>query len=125
MKQAKILQKNGYKLTQPRLDVLTVLKKNNEPLSAQDIHAYIPSSDLVSIYRSLKLFVQLGICYEEHLENNESTYALAEQHHHHIVCRVCQKKECIPCDHHVPTLKHFTHITHTLTLTGVCLHCNQ
>jgi len=115
------LQNAGYKLTKPRQRILDLMNKNHIPLSANDIGKKLKNIDLVTVYRSLNLFVTLGICQLE-LLNGEQYYYLAEKQHHHVVCSKCGRMECVPC-HHQYQLKNFSHIKHSLTLTGLCTAC--
>jgi len=118
------LQQAGHKLTQPRSAVLKALERTKRPLSAKEIHGKAPGVDLASIYRTLKLLSELGIAFEETVEN-ESRYYLGESQHHHITCQGCGKTECVPCNHKLPAIKQFTNITHQLALSGTCRRCAQ
>jgi Fur family transcriptional regulator, ferric uptake regulator len=118
------IKQAGYKLTKPRLIVLDELSKTHQPLCAQDIHKKLNQKiDLASIYRTLNLFVSIGIVFKERLEEKD-LYYLSEGQHHHIICRECGYSECISCDHIFKNIKNFTNISHNLTISGICKKCS-
>jgi Fe2+ or Zn2+ uptake regulation protein len=116
--------KTGYKMTAPRLAVIEHLSSTHSPISARDLHQKIKTVDQASVYRALNLFEELQIVNVE-MVNKEKLYCLADEPHHHIICRKCGHMESIICEHHFNQLKNFTNIYHQLTLTGVCNKCNQ
>ena len=116
------LKQAGYKLTGPRSAVLKTLERTKRPLSAKDIHGKVPSANLASVYRTLKLLSEIGLAFEETV-GNESRYYLGESQHHHITCQRCGKTDCVPCSHKLPSIKQFTNITHQLVLSGTCRQC--
>ncbi len=87
------LKKQGYRLTKPREALLQVLLPY--PLTAQEIFTILKKKkihiDLASVYRSLDLFVHLGVVREIDLGGNTKHYELvdATNHHHHLICNNC------------------------------------
>ncbi|MBU0531622.1 MAG: Fur family transcriptional regulator [Candidatus Uhrbacteria bacterium] len=120
---SKIIKDSDYKLTRPRKLILELLEKRHRPLSAQEIHKRLKGSvDLVSVYRTLKIFEELGFLHRE--ENVETIrYYLSAKPHHHIMCESCGRTECVPCRHNFSKIKGFDSIKHRLTLTGTCSAC--
>lgn len=118
------LKQQGYKLTKPRKMVLSVLSKNSEPKSAQEIHKKIKKVDKVSVYRALNLFEELGLVNIENLDN-EKLYCLATDPHHHIVCKKCGYSEEVSCTYEFGKSDNFSNIQHQLTLTGLCKKCSK
>jgi len=118
------IKNQGYKLTKPRLLVLDLLEQNHQPLSAIQIHIKLKKQiDLASVYRILNLFKSLGIIFEERI-NNKEHYYLGEKQHHHIICKKCGYSECLPCKHLFENIKNFSHISHNLTISGICKKCS-
>jgi Fe2+ or Zn2+ uptake regulation protein len=119
----KTIKEAGYKITRPRKIILELLEKRHHPLSVQEIHERLKGKvDLVSVYRTLKLFEELGFLHRE--ENNGTIrYYLAIKAHHHIMCESCGHTECVPCHHNFSRIKGFDSIKHKLTLTGLCSGC--
>lgn len=87
------LKQKGYRLTKPRQEILKVLQ--NYPLTVQEIYRSLEKNrihvDLASIYRSLELFVEMGVVHAIQLGEDKKRYELvdSENHHHHLVCNSC------------------------------------
>jgi Fe2+ or Zn2+ uptake regulation protein len=118
----KLLTQTHYKLTKPRKQILKTLFQTKKPLSATQIKQKNQNINLASIYRNLKLLTSLNIIFNETI-NSELFYYLDKKPHHHIICKICGRTECLPCTH-VFHLKNFKNISHQLILTGICNHCN-
>lgn len=84
------LRKAGHRVTQSRVVTYKILKDSNQALSpkeafekASDMNA--PSVDLVSMYRNLNLFVELGLAHR--LQDGRYSYCEQEstcQEHPHL-----------------------------------------
>ena len=116
-----MLKKAGLKLTKPRITILQILEKSPTPLSAKDIHKKTKTIDLVSIYRSLKIFEEIKLVFGENL-NGEKKYHLGK-FHHHIICRICGLSKCLPCNHESPKISFFKKIKHQVNYSGLCNNC--
>lgn len=118
-----VLSAAGVRLTAPRRRVLEYLQRQSEPKTAAQIFQGIgQGSDLASVYRTLELLERLGSVVREPRQS-EAAYSLSSQHHHHIVCRNCERQACVPCDLHLPSPKGFSAVQHAVSLTGVCTMC--
>lgn len=105
--------------------------------SAQDLYADLRADGskigLTTVYRALQALNESGEVDVLRTDEGEAVYraCATENHHHHLVCRVCSTAVEIE----EPTVeqwasevasKHgFTGITHTLELFGVCTPCTQ
>ena len=128
-----ILRKSGYRATEPRLAVLTLLKKEHRPMSAQEIiDATKPNIDQSTIYRTLKSLKNKGIVRQVDLRHNHAHYEFADPaYHHHLICLRCGQIEgvrhCNVVDVENTILKHARHFsaitTHALELYGICKKC--
>ena len=114
----------GYKVTKPRLTVLQNLSNKHVPMSARSLHKKIKVFDRASIYRTLNLFEKLNLVNIEVI-NKEKIYCLADQPHHHIVCRKCGYMERVKCDHLFGDFKNFKDISHQFTVVGLCNKCHK
>ncbi|MFT7507530.1 MAG: Fur family peroxide stress response transcriptional regulator [Acidimicrobiales bacterium] len=79
------------RITQKRQQILDVLKNQRDTLSAAQIHAKLPQIDLVTIYRSLDLFMKEKLIRQIHLGADEALYEYQHEPHHHAVCIECEK----------------------------------
>lgn len=135
MKDNNLLQnfkKTGRKLTTPRKIILQTLSSST-PLSAQEVFLRLAQkghkTDLVTIYRSLELFLTLGMVNKIQFENNLSRYELAlENHHHHLICLRCNKIEDAQVDEAsllniIKKNSSFKVLRHSLEFFGECNKC--
>lgn len=81
----------SVRLTKKRNKILEVLKNHQGTLSAADIHKKLEGIDLVTIYRSLDLFVKENLIKKVHLRTEEVQYEYQAKPHHHAVCTACEK----------------------------------
>ena len=78
-------------LTKKREQILEVLKKHHDTLSAKEVHEKLPNIDLVTIYRNLDLFVKEKLITKVLLDTGEVLYEYQHEPHHHAVCTDCEK----------------------------------
>ncbi len=127
----------GLRITPQRKFLIGFMLKNHGPFSAEDLYAILSKrkdvkSDLVTIYRSLDAFVQLGIVSKCDFDDGVSRFEIAHEghHHHHLICKVCrvvrQIQNCSIDQELILPKKHgFTDITHKLEFFGICLKCQE
>ena len=77
----------GYKATPQRVAVLRALAEEQHQ-SLEEVRARCPEVALVTVYRALGLFGELGIVRRLDLGDG-ARYELAEDHHHHMICESC------------------------------------
>jgi Fur family transcriptional regulator, ferric uptake regulator len=89
-----ILSQQGYRITSPRRAVATVLLEAEVPLTAQEIldagrecHSGL---GLVTVYRTLELYEELGLVSRVHLPEGCHGYvATTPGHRHVLICQRC------------------------------------
>lgn len=81
----------SIKLTTKRNKILHTLQKYRGTLSAAEIHQKLPDIDLVTIYRTLDLFVKEKLIKKIPLGTGEAQYEFQNEPHHHAVCTDCKK----------------------------------
>lgn len=117
------LRRAGRKSTRLGSELYNFLLNNKKPLTANTIYRSLNFKvNLSSVYRALKKFLQLGLIFEEKIEN-ESYYYISEKHHHHIICIKCGNIMCVPCIFDFSQISNFTEVTHQLSLKGLCKNC--
>lgn len=104
--------------------------------SAQDWHDLLrhggAAIGLATVYRALQALAETGDVDAVVTDSGETLYRLCEArevHHHHLRCRVCGTAE----DVDMPTFEAwaasvaaqhgYSHLEHTVELTGVCGQC--
>lgn len=127
-----MLKDRGFRVTTARQATLSTLA--DRPLSASEIHEQLQSQnvsiDLASVYRSLELFVDLGLVHAIHLGEDRKRYELvdADNHHHHLVCNSCGSIEDIALQQEsfleeVQRVSTFKVDHHHLEFFGTCQSC--
>lgn len=137
MKFQQKLNQNGLRLTHPRQVVMTILEEASVPLSPQSIYQRSLDENedigLVSVYRTLELLSELSLVRKVHGREDCHGYVLASPgHHHHLVCRECEKAiEFTGGDDLSVLLDRIQQETgfevegHLLQLFGLCPECQQ
>lgn len=96
------LHQDGKRLTPQRLKVLNLFENigAGNHLSAEEVHAELLASkakvSLATIYRTLRLLVQMGFLHELELSEGGHRYELLSNDipdHHHLICIRCGRTE--------------------------------
>ena len=131
------LADSGCRLTESRRAVASVLERTHEPLShqtvcerARELH---PDLGLVTVYRTLDLFEELGLVRKVHHDAGCSAYMPSSRGHHHaLLCTECGAAVEFPCTGDIADLvagaeaaTGFTVKSHLLQLSGVCADCRS
>jgi Fur family ferric uptake transcriptional regulator len=77
----------GYKATPQRLAVLSAIAAGQHQ-GLEEIRTRCPEVGMVTLYRTLGLFSELGLVRRLDLGRGPR-YELAEDHHHHLICEEC------------------------------------
>ncbi|MCL4114429.1 UNVERIFIED_CONTAM: hypothetical protein GTU68_041319 [Idotea baltica] len=91
------LKEYGFKITQPRLEILKLFNSNKDKhLSPDDVFSILKSkgsnTGIATVYRVLAQFESVGIINRLKLENDQAMYELNQgDHHDHIICVKCNK----------------------------------
>ncbi|WFA09663.1 Fur family transcriptional regulator [Tissierella sp. Yu-01] len=133
-----ILQKEGYKLTNQRRDILKAIVDNrNEHLSCEDVFGIVsvenPEIGIATVYRTLQLFERLNIVYKINFDDGLSRYELnfgtENHHHHHLICLKCGKVLEVQLDllesleEEIENNGHFKIVDHNVKFYGYCNDC--
>jgi Fur family ferric uptake transcriptional regulator len=115
--------------------VLNVVLGSDNFRSAQDIHAELRAAGeavgLTTVYRHLALLTDEGRLDALQTADGELVYRRchSEQHHHHVVCRVCgrgSEVELPDLERWAESTAHalgYSDVTHTVEIFGVCADC--
>ncbi len=96
------LHKDGKRLTPQRLKVLNLFENigSGKHLSAEEVHENLVKTSskvsLATIYRTLRLLVQMGLLHELELSEGGHRYELLSNDtpdHHHLICIRCGRTE--------------------------------
>ncbi|MBK8135567.1 MAG: transcriptional repressor [Chloroflexi bacterium] len=129
-----ILRTAGHRVTRQRILILDAVCEGNSHSTLGEIFARVRvkdySIDRSTLYRTLKLYVDLGLVLSAEPGDGETYYEIAGPHrHHHLICRRCRKEQEI--EHNVVKLM-FDQLTEVyafsadsdhLVIMGMCQAC--
>ncbi|WP_170853738.1 Fur family transcriptional regulator [Lishizhenia tianjinensis] len=129
-----IFSKKNIRPTTFRKEIVSIFEAKDHAITTKEIEEALGKHDRITLYRTLKLFIENGVIHEITLPNEEKTYALCEeecadgehQHEHlHFKCEVCERIYCIELPQ-APQfdLKNFIVKSMEINLRGICDHCN-
>lgn len=132
-----LLKDHDLRLTQGRADVIEVFLNNNIAISHADIESAVDGKyDRVTIYRTLKSFLDRGMIHKILDDKGGIRYALCadecsdgdHQHNHiHFKCNECEQTICL--EHvEIPSVKlprGFTAQESNFLITGICDKCKN
>jgi Fur family ferric uptake transcriptional regulator len=91
------LKAAGLRITQPRIAILETMIRFGQPASIEQIHTELSQDfcDLVTVYRCLAVFEELGLVRRSFFHNGTSLYEinLAGTKHYHVICKVSNRVE--------------------------------
>ena len=129
------LRARGFRMTPQRLAILHVLRHEGTHLSPVDVFKKalkeLPGLTEPTVYRTLEFLAENGLARSSYSANGHLTYEIAEDEHHHIVCRSCGDE--IEVGHalleslyqKLETASGFKHIDSHVTFFGVCPNCQR
>lgn len=123
--------------TQGREEVLTLFLGSDHALAHSDIETGLgPDHDRVTIYRTLRTFLDKGILHKVLDDSGNPKYALcretcAQGHHHHdhvhFKCEDCGQTTCLE-QVHIPAVslpQGYSRKEMNLLIQGICQECNK
>lgn len=122
------------RITKPRIAIIESLQRHEGPISIERIHQEmgIEVCDLVTVYRCLAAFEQLGMVRRSYLHNGTCLYELTLRtpRHYHIVCKTCgstDRVDYFPVEGVEQLLQErgYSQISHVVEFFGVCPKCQQ
>ena len=123
-----VLRESGAKLTFPRKLIIENLQTKSKPLTLKEIHNLCKKVDFTSVYRSIKLFEELGIVEEIVFADKKVRYKIVSNiHHHHIICSECGEIKELPICllSEIKKLTNYKITKHTLEFLGICPACQK
>lgn len=129
------LRSRGYRITPQRMAILHVLRHSDRHLSPRDVYQKakkdFPSLTEPTVYRTLNFLAKNGLARPAHTGRGRLRYELAQNDHHHIVCRACGSE--VEVEHQLlenlygkmESTSGYARIDSHVTFFGVCPKCQQ
>jgi Fur family transcriptional regulator, ferric uptake regulator len=100
---AEKLRGAGGRVTKPRLAMVQALAARSRPATIEQIHADVGGAevcDLVTIYRSMAAFEELGLVRRSFFHNGTALYELILEQpaRYHVYCKTSQRVEALDPD---------------------------
>jgi len=96
------LRSAGLRSTQPRIAIFKALNEFSEPASIEQIYRSIKSTscDLVTVYRGLALFEELGLVHRSFSNNGTGLYQLKREGapSYYVSCKQTGRRELIAAE---------------------------
>lgn len=94
-----LLKQKGLRTTKLRTALLEILQEAPAPLSVPEMQAALTPAGLVpnktSLYREVEVLLDSQIANEATISGVRKVYISASGHHHHFVCKNCDRTLCI------------------------------
>jgi Fur family ferric uptake transcriptional regulator len=128
------LKSAGLRITQPRVAIIEALIRQDRPVSIEQLHHDLADDacDLVTVYRCLAVFEELGLVRRCFFHNGTGLYEinLNDSHHHHIICKTCGKVDRIDASFTENTEqmlreRGYGQVTYLVGFFGVCPDCQK
>ncbi len=122
------------RITKPRIAIIESLVKHEGPISIERIHQDIGANvcDLVTVYRCLSAFENLGLVRRSYLHNGTCLYelTLGTQNHYHIVCKSCGQTDrvdyfSVEGMERMLQDRGYTEVSHVVGFYGICPMCQK
>lgn len=139
-----VLRSRGLRATPLRIVLLQVLRGASQPHSIETLHQETRramknqrvqsrgSFDLVTLYRNINSFEQVGFVSKVEIGTGRSLYEFVtpvQAHRHHVICTDCEKIEYLDVCGLEPHLKileerGYRKLRHRLQFSGICSKCS-
>lgn len=133
----KSLNQHGYRVTQPRMQVMEIITHSPTPLTPQDIYHKSLKLDsppgIASVYRTLETLEVLGLIQQIHQPDGcHGIWPAVEGHKHLLLCRNCNQMQVIEGNEkiaaYISRIEEDTGYKvdeHWLQLFGICSTCSN
>jgi Fur family ferric uptake transcriptional regulator len=127
-----VLRARGMRISLARRGVLEALYDADRPVTAEQLAARVPDSDLASVHRNLAVLEEVGLVRHVHLGHGAGRYVLAGTRSvEFIACESCGEYESVPpqrleavrrlIEAELGFVARFTHFP----IVGLCADCKE
>ncbi|MFT4600121.1 MAG: Fur family ferric uptake transcriptional regulator [Arenicella sp.] len=130
-----LLKSKKLRATPFRLEVLGLFEKTTNALDLSTIESELKDFDRVTLYRTIKIFIEYGILHEILISGEVKKFALcsdgcetkSHKHDHiHFLCTICNEVFCLePIK--MPSISHdsFEITSVEVQAKGICSNCKD
>ncbi|MDP2939908.1 MAG: transcriptional repressor [Candidatus Omnitrophota bacterium] len=131
------LRTKNLKHSEQRKEILYIFLKHDKHLTANELYRIVqkkyPKVGFATIYRTLKLLCECGLCRELKFEDGTTRYEhlYGHQHHDHLICIKCGRfvevvdPQIERLQERLVKLHGFYPERHRMELYGVCKRCKK
>jgi Fur family ferric uptake transcriptional regulator len=131
------VQSRGLKQSGQRKDILLTFLKTEKHLTADELYRLVkkrnPSIGTATVYRTLKLLRESGLCREFRLDDGTTRYEhlYNHKHHDHLICSICGSlvevldPEIEKLQDKLAKAHGFTVSRHKMEIYGICRKCRN
>lgn len=111
-----------------------MLINSQKPMSVKDILSRLENTNKSTVYRFFDILIQYNLIRQLRIDTDAVYYEIADDHHHHIVCKSCDKvhkivsefleKQIDDLQDELNKKYEFKDIEHSLEFFGLCASCN-
>ena len=87
------LRARGFRMTPQRMAIIHALHHEGTHLSPTEVYARVketlPGLTETTVYRTLEFLAENGLARSAHMGSGHLVYEIAQQDHHHLICRKC------------------------------------
>jgi Fur family ferric uptake transcriptional regulator len=133
----KILREKKLKKTPLRLAIIEVFLDIKSPITISALEKNLCKKNIfpnqTSLYRQIDTLIQSNILESIIIKNSIAYYEIKNFHHHHFLCKICEKIECIKDENleiYIDSLerelnsKGYQMSSHQFSFYGKCKKCN-
>ena len=129
------LRERGFRMTPQRMAIIHALHQKGAHLSPTEVFALVretlPGLTEATVYRTLEFLAENGLARSAHIGNGHFVYEIAQQDHHHLICRKCSSE--VQIDHtalenlfvDLESSSGFRFIDSHVTFFGLCPVCQE
>jgi len=131
------IQRNNLKISGQKLKILDSFLSSKKHITAEELYGIIKkkhkSIGIATVYRTLKLLCDSGICRILKLDDGVTRYEAlyGHEHHDHLICANCGKvvevydKKIEELQLKIAKKHHFILKNHRLDMYGICSECKK
>jgi len=130
-----LFKNNKISETPFRKEVIDIFMKHDSAIPISTLIAELKDYNRITLYRTIKVFIEKGIIHEIAISGEESNYALCKEdckvkdHHHqhvHFKCKKCGNIFCVEIEK-FPTieLKGYSIDQLEIQASGICKNCKS